>query len=249
MEAVRLLRPPRRCRRSPPSRPPTASPSSRRPARHAAGSAASSGAASRHSSSTPKCGATSRTARSSAVVPFDHAAYAIFSAEALATTRASSLEPANSSATGAAPSPREIQRRPGLVRRAADDASVHEPRVQRGDLGCACAARSRSRRRRRRRILDAARATSSAACGGQIERINSASPGERVDRAGVAERRRRAHGSPRSGPPTPRARRARSPAARVPTAAPISPGWSSPTITARRRARRRRTRARSRRSS
>ena len=76
---------------------------------------------------------------------------------------------------------REVERRAGLGRRAADDAAVDEPRLQRRDLRARAAARSRSRRRRSPSKPAHARATSTAACGGQIERITSASPASAVD--------------------------------------------------------------------
>ena len=92
------------------------------------------------------------------------------------TTRASSVDPAKSSRTASALVAGEVEpRRAGLARRRPTmPPSTKRPRARR--LGDRARGRRRDRRSRRRRLpsnAPTARATSSAACGGQIERTTS----------------------------------------------------------------------------
>ena len=184
-------------------------------------------------------------ASSIAAVPFDQAAYVIFTAEASETIRASTIAAGEQRGDGAA-----LRRPRGRAgRRRLAPAARRRCRRRRSAACSAPTSPARVRRDRVRVDVDPgeagarSRATSSAACGGQMERISSASAAsastEPASRNAAARSRvaalRPSDAQITSCPPATRA---------APIAEPISPGCSRPTITGRPRARRRRTRRR-----
>ena len=158
VEAVGLSRRRRTWRRSPPSRPPSASPwrsPSARPARaHPQGRAATAPTPRRAPPRRPGAGG-SRTASTSAAVPFVHAAYAIFTAEAPPPApRRPALERRPVEHRRHLSRRRAGQVEPGrarLLRRRADDAAVDERRAAALTTSRSPAPSAATRRSRRRR--------------------------------------------------------------------------------------------------